>query len=106
MGEDVYDSDADLSDDQLVGTSERQWEGDEEDGIWTAGESISRPVSSKGRKLEAGRLRRERSGGYVETQEEEKQWGVVKMELMARTWGRSGLLAVFAGFVAFYENST
>lgn len=102
MGEDVYDSDADISDDQLAGTSGFQWEGDEDDIIWTAGESsISRPVSSKSRKLEAGRLRREISGGYVETEDEEKQWGVMKMELMARTWGRSGLLAVFAGFVGF-----
>lgn len=29
--------------------------------------------------------------------EHDKQWGVVKMELMARTWGRKGFLTVYAG---------
>ncbi|GAA6063114.1 hypothetical protein JCM10212_002636 [Sporobolomyces blumeae] len=28
---------------------------------------------------------------------EDKQWGVVKMELMARTWGKKGLFTIYAG---------
>lgn len=33
--------------------------------------------------------------------DDDKQWGVVKMELMAKTWGRKGFLTVYAGSVQF-----
>lgn len=83
-GEDVYDSDADLSDE---GVSRRLLGGreEEQDAIWTAGDE------------EWDRRRRNRSAQSVIGKDEDKQWGVVKMEMMARTWGRKGLLTIYAG---------
>ena len=71
IGEDVFDSDADLSDE---GASARLLGGrEEEDAIWTVGDD------------ELDRRRRNKSAQSVVAKEEDKQWGVVKMEMMART---------------------
>jgi hypothetical protein len=54
-------------------------------------------TSDEDRELQGRPLMRERSSGYVQGREEDKQWGVVKMEIMARSWGRNGLLTIYAG---------
>ena len=46
---------------------------------------------------EARSRRTSRSRRGVDDGEHDKQWGVVKMELMAKTWGRKGFLTVYAG---------
>ncbi|GAA5912681.1 hypothetical protein JCM8208_007728 [Rhodotorula glutinis] len=49
------------------------------------------------RKVPASAGERSRAAGGHIAPEGDKQWGVVKMELMARTWGRRGLFTIYAG---------
>lgn len=74
-----------------------------DDQVWNAGET-----ASWGRRRAARNLRtaRDLSAGHghanqgpPSTGHEDKQWGVVKMELMARTWGKKGLFTIYAGSV-------
>ena len=76
---------------------ETDGEGDE---VWNAGDG------SWGRRRAAKNLRNaaaaRANGRVVNTgssggHQEDKQWGVVKMELMARTWGKKGLFTIYAG---------
>ncbi|GAA5912263.1 uncharacterized protein JCM6883_003299 [Sporobolomyces salmoneus] len=65
-----------------------------DDPVWNAGET-----ASWGKRRAARNLRRAidpSANGHATTQED-KQWGVVKMELMARTWGKKGLFTIYAG---------
>ena len=55
------------------------------------------PADSLPPPLEARSRRTSRSRRGVDDGEHDKQWGVVKMELMAKTWGRKGFLTVYAG---------
>lgn len=55
-------------------------------------DSLSPPPPPEARSRRTSRSRR-----GVDDGEHDKQWGVVKMELMARTWGRKGFLTVYAG---------
>ncbi|GAA5939078.1 hypothetical protein JCM10213_006022 [Rhodosporidiobolus nylandii] len=87
QNEDVYDSDGDLTASDGEGLSSRLGGGaqGEEDEIWTAGDEAGG----------GGGGRRARRATVEEP--EDKQWGVVKMELMARTWGKRGLFTIYAG---------
>ncbi|GAA6040600.1 hypothetical protein JCM8097_008062 [Rhodosporidiobolus ruineniae] len=84
--EDVYDSDGDaLSDGEQLGASGAAQDGSGEDEVWTAGEA--RDLDGSTRSKRSNRVQ----------PEGDKQWGVVKMELMARTWGKRGLFTIYAG---------
>ncbi|GAA5993287.1 hypothetical protein JCM10908_001413 [Rhodotorula pacifica] len=124
--DDVYDSDneaAALSDDdeEEVGVVARDFYGYDRKGRGGEGEEDEDPaepwrsVNGKGRPAASSRgskgpsvpdaerlVRRSRrssrnGGGGGSDAEDDKQWGVVKMELMAKTWGRKGFLTVYAG---------
>ncbi|GAA5871445.1 hypothetical protein JCM16303_000758 [Sporobolomyces ruberrimus] len=90
----------DTEDEEDRGSESPLLRGDEngaagEDQIWTAGES-----PSWGRRRAARNLRRAEAtsaNSPPHTAQEDKQWGVVKMELMARTWGKKGLFTIYAG---------
>ncbi|GAA5968346.1 hypothetical protein JCM21900_000981 [Sporobolomyces salmonicolor] len=96
--EDPFDSDADVSSDgeerleegagAPLATEQGDGDGDE---VWNAGDG------SWGRR--SGKQAQRRAGERANrtTAEEDKQWGVVKMELMARTWGKRGLFTIYAG---------
>ncbi|GAA5988535.1 hypothetical protein JCM11641_003307 [Rhodosporidiobolus odoratus] len=93
--EDVYDSDGDLGSAEETPLGEGMGRGageEEQDEAWYAGGSPNRTR----RERRARDIQRRRSG-VVEPEEGDKQWGVVKMELMARTWGRRGLFTIYAG---------
>ncbi|GAA6002891.1 uncharacterized protein JCM10292_001359 [Rhodotorula paludigena] len=101
--DDVYDSDGDASDasvEQHPASHEhspftQDGFGQEDGGDpWTAGEDDMADVRRNG-KDKAGSVMSRHSGVVVP--EGDKQWGVVKMELMSRTWGRKGLLTIYAG---------
>ncbi|GAA5935212.1 uncharacterized protein JCM15063_000971 [Sporobolomyces koalae] len=64
------------------------------DEVWNAGET-----ASWGRRRAARNLRNNGTPAAIpsNTAAEDKQWGVVKMELMARTWGKKGLFTIYAG---------
>jgi hypothetical protein len=94
QSEDVYDSDGEAGSDGEPLKGSRTAAEEEEDAVWTAGDSI------RGRE----RVREStRSRAPTEVGEEggDKQWGVVKMELMARTWGKRGLFTIYAGCASF-----
>ncbi|ORY89658.1 major facilitator superfamily domain-containing protein [Leucosporidium creatinivorum] len=86
--EDVWDSDADLSDDLGEGTSalrgRRQREATE-DEVWNAGDEHETSTTEG-----AGRRPRAEDNGH-------KQWGVKKMELMSTVWGKGGLTSIYIG---------
>lgn len=92
--EDVFDSDADLSDtdhavpDNTLSPPYQRYEPDGDgDALWNAGdEPSSRSTHPPPRRL------RHRDEGP-------KQWGVQKMELMSMVWGKRGLSLIYAGCV-------
>ncbi|KAK4704828.1 hypothetical protein P7C70_g1390, partial [Phenoliferia sp. Uapishka_3] len=79
--DDVFDSDASLTD-----------EDDERNNRGESSAFLGRRMSEN-----LGRQRRARSGGFVEGSAVEKQPGVLKMEIMGRSWGRKGLVTIYAG---------
>ncbi|BGP33078.1 hypothetical protein JCM10296v2_004867 [Rhodotorula toruloides] len=118
--EDVYDSDASLeggrkdgeqfAEDGRVYRTDTDEETDEDERgaiHWDEGAPLRRRKSASGeddgwRDVPATQPRDQserRSGanGSTRQPEEDKQWGVVKMEIMARTWGRKGLFTIYAG---------
>ncbi|GAA5835089.1 hypothetical protein JCM11251_000161 [Rhodosporidiobolus azoricus] len=96
QGEDVYDSDGDaLSDGEpLIGGAGGE-AADESSGddVWNAGDAERNAWTGS---VRSKRSKKSTRSGMVEP-EGDKQWGVVKMELMSKTWGRSGLWTIYAG---------
>ncbi|GAA5863975.1 hypothetical protein JCM1840_000654 [Sporobolomyces johnsonii] len=93
--EDPFDSDADIASDveeRQEGGAGAPLAGEDADGdeVWNAGDSWGRRSGKQAQKRAGERANRT-------TAEEDKQWGVVKMELMARTWGKRGLFTIYAG---------
>jgi hypothetical protein len=93
----VHDQDEDDDDggseSPLLGVGEEA-----EDQVWNAGET-----ASWGKRRAARSLRQAAdttTTSHNTTIQEDKQWGVVKMELMARTWGKKGLFTIYAGLVS------
>lgn len=86
--EDVWESDADLSDDLGEGTSalrgRRQREPTDDD-VWNAGDEHETSTTEG-----TGRRTRAEDEGH-------KQWGVKKMELMSTVWGKGGLTSIYIG---------
>jgi hypothetical protein len=83
--EDVWDSDADLSDDLGEGTSAlrgRRHREATDDEVWNAGDEEETSTSERRPRAEA---------------EGHKQWGVKKMELMSTVWGKGGLTSIYIG---------
>ena len=83
--EDVYDSDADLSDEVGEDTSALRGLKSpdiDEEAAWDAGddEDSSAPTARYGR-----------------VDDGIKQWGVQKMELMSTVWGKKGLTSIYIG---------
>lgn len=83
--EDVYDSDADLSDDVGDGTTPLRGQGhpnSHEEAVWDGGDEDepSAPTMRYGR-----------------VDDGIKQWGVQKMELMSTVWGKGGLTSIYIG---------
>ncbi|GAA6006045.1 hypothetical protein JCM10207_007324 [Rhodosporidiobolus poonsookiae] len=90
--EDVYDSDGDLpSDSDPRAVSRATPDSDVGDEVWTAGEG---DAAAGWRRSLASRSSARSGVGEAEGL---KPFGVVKMELMARTWGRKGLFTIYAG---------
>ncbi|GAA5949173.1 hypothetical protein JCM3765_003319 [Sporobolomyces pararoseus] len=81
------------SESPLLGVGE-----DVEDLVWNAGETASwgRRRGARSSRPTADTTSNSHSAHSTTTQED-KQWGVVKMELMARTWGKKGLFTIYAG---------
>lgn len=99
---DLYDSDADL-----ITTDEGSDHEDEDPGQGTERPTSSHhhrssllAINSSG-KGGAGirRVKSRNTEGLVKAEEEDKQWGVLKMEAMGRFWGKRGLCGIYAGFV-------
>lgn len=95
----MFDSDADLDDDERRAgghhdASSEPWSGEESSRDTLLGRRRSRAESQS-----SARDRRIRAGGFVEGSDVEKQPGVLKMEAMARTWGRKGLVTIYCGSV-------
>lgn len=88
-GDDVFDSDADLDDDDEETLGRRE----ESSGLL----GVRARRSSSRMSTSSGRERRAKSGGIVEGLDADKQPGVLKMEAMGRTWGRQGLVTIYAG---------
>lgn len=83
--EDVYDSDADLSDDAGEGTSALRGQGSpdsSDDAVWNAGDEDDHSAPAV---------------RYPRVDDGIKQWGVQKMELMSTVWGKSGLTSIYIG---------
>lgn len=107
--DDVYDSDAGTASDPENGVLARDFHDFTDQGDDVDPTEPWRTVNGKGRPSsppEEGFLpsRRPSRNGKDERSssgDEDKQWGVVKMELMAKTWGRKGFLTVYAGCVSF-----
>ncbi|GAA5867400.1 hypothetical protein JCM8547_003334 [Rhodosporidiobolus lusitaniae] len=100
QSEDVYDSDGDATasdgeGDALASSGELPpggaGGGEEEDAVWNAGDAERAAWGT------AGSVRSKMSTRSRVEPEGDKQWGVVKMELMSRTWGRRGLFTIYAG---------
>lgn len=102
--DDVFDSDGDAepSDGEGVGAHHSLFAADgfgQEDGGNPWGATTQYDGSPRRpRKVPPPPSERSRAGGHI-APEGDKQWGVVKMELMARTWGRRGLFTIYAGCV-------
>ncbi|KAL8291955.1 hypothetical protein RQP46_001421 [Phenoliferia psychrophenolica] len=94
-GDDVFDSDADLEDDDYDEESGTSHDAESSGLLWARGRGVRRTAS--GISSDEGRERRARSGGFVEGNEQDKQPGVLKMEMMGRSWGRKGLVTIYAG---------
>ncbi|GAA5901939.1 hypothetical protein JCM6882_000146 [Rhodosporidiobolus microsporus] len=100
QGEDVYDSDGDAQSDgeplaSGAGAGGGAGEGTDDSGddVWNAGDAERSGWTDS---VRSKRSKRSTRSGMVEP-EGDKQWGVVKMELMSRTWGRRGLWTIYAG---------
>ena len=79
--------------------------GDEtEDLVWNAGETASwgRRRGARSSRPTTDTVANGHSTHSTTTQED-KQWGVVKMELMARTWGKKGLFTIYAGYARLFS---
>jgi len=103
--DDVFDSDGDAEPSDGEGGAHRSpfaaaGFGEEDGGNPWGGTTQYDGSPRRARKVPPPAGERSRAAGGHIAPEGDKQWGVVKMELMARTWGRRGLFTIYAGCVS------
>ncbi|BGP49152.1 hypothetical protein JCM10450v2_005035 [Rhodotorula kratochvilovae] len=97
--EDVFDSDGDAEPSDGEGVSRTHFDENgfgQEDGGDPWGAAAEYDGSPRRPRKGVAPSVRSRMSGHA-APDGDKQWGVVKMELMAKTWGRKGLFTIYAG---------